>query len=146
MKGAFTTILGLIVLMIASIGVLNLMLMAVFERTREMGVLSALGMKGRQIMWLFLLEGALIGIVGAVIGCAIGYGLVTAVGQVGIDFGFASNMGEVTALMGSRLYPTVGLNNVLFSGIAVTLIAAVASLYPAWQASRKEPAAALHHI
>lgn len=146
MKGAFTTILGLIVLMIASIGVLNLMLMAVFERTREMGVLSALGMKGRQIMWLFLLEGALIGLVGAVIGCAIGYGLVTIVGQIGIDFGFASNMGEVTALMGSRLYPTVGLNNVLFSGIAVTVIAALASLYPAWQASRQEPAAALHHI
>jgi ABC-type lipoprotein release transport system permease subunit len=146
MKGAFTTILGLIVLMIASIGILNLMLMAVFERTREMGVLSALGMKGRQIMWLFLLEGALIGLVGAVIGCAIGYGLVTIVGQVGIDFGFASDMGEVTALMGSRLYPTVGLNNVLFSGVAVTLIAALASLYPAWQASRNEPAAALHHI
>ena len=87
MKGVFTTILGLIVLMIASIGVLNLMLMAVFERTREMGVLAALGMKGRQIMWLFLLEGALIGVVGAVIGCALGYGLVLAVGQVGIDFG-----------------------------------------------------------
>jgi ABC-type lipoprotein release transport system permease subunit len=146
MKGAFTTILGLIVLMIASIGVLNLMLMAVFERTREMGVLSALGMKGRQIMWLFLLEGALIGLVGAVIGCAVGYGIVTAVGQIGIDFGFASGMGEVTALMGTRLYPTVGLNNVLFSGVAVTLIAALASLYPAWQASRQEPAAALHHI
>lgn len=46
-------------------------------------MLSALGMKGRQIMWLFLLEGAVIGLVGAVIGCAIGYGLVTIVGQVG---------------------------------------------------------------
>jgi ABC-type lipoprotein release transport system permease subunit len=146
MKGVFTTILGLIVLMIASIGVLNLMLMAVFERTREMGVLAALGMKGRQIMWLFLLEGALIGVVGAVIGCALGYGLVLAVGQVGIDFGFASGMGEVTALMGTRLYPTVGLGNVVFSGVAVTIIAALASLYPAWHASRKEPAAALHHI
>jgi ABC-type lipoprotein release transport system permease subunit len=146
MKGAFTTILGLIVLMIASIGVLNLMLMAVFERTREMGVLSALGMKGRQIMWLFLLEGALIGVVGAVIGCAIGYGLVLALGQVGIDFGYAADMGELTAMMGSRLYPSVQPSTVLLSGLAVTIIAALASLYPAWQASRKEPAAALHHI
>jgi ABC-type lipoprotein release transport system permease subunit len=146
MKGAFTTILGLIVLIIASIGVLNLMLMAVFERTREMGVLAALGMKGRQVMGLFVLEGALIGLVGAVIGCAAGYGIVLAVAQVGIDFGFASGMGEVTALMGTRLYPSVGLANVLLSGIAVTIIAALASLYPAWQASRKEPAAALHHI
>jgi ABC-type lipoprotein release transport system permease subunit len=146
MKGAFTTILGLIVLMIASIGVLNLMLMAVFERTREMGVLSALGMKGRQIMWLFLLEGALIGVVGAVIGCAVGYGLVLALGQVGIDFGYAANMGELTAMMGSRLYPSVQPFTVLLAGLAVTIIAALASLYPAWQASRKEPAAALHHI
>jgi ABC-type lipoprotein release transport system permease subunit len=146
MKGAFTTVLGLIVLMIASIGVLNLMLMAVFERTREMGVLSALGMKGGQIMWLFLIEGGFIGLVGAIIGCAVGYGLVTAVGQVGLDFGFAAGMGEVTALMGSRIYPSVTPANVLFAGLAVTVIAALASLYPAWHASRKEPAAALHHI
>lgn len=145
-KGVYTTVIGLIVLAIASIGVLNLMLMAVFERTREMGVLAALGMKGRQIMGLFLLEGALIGAVGAVLGCAAGYALVTAVGQVGIDFGFAGGMGEVTAMMGSRLYPVVSPVNVVLSGLVVTLIAALASLYPAWQAGRKEPAAALHHI
>ena len=64
-KSQFTNIFGLIVVMIACIGVLNLMMMAVFERTREMGVLAALGMKGRQVMGLFLLEGAMIGVVGA---------------------------------------------------------------------------------
>ena len=53
-KSTFTTIFGIVVLIIASIGVLNLMLMAVFERTREMGVLSALGMRGRQLMLLLL--------------------------------------------------------------------------------------------
>jgi ABC-type lipoprotein release transport system permease subunit len=145
-KGVYTTIIGLVVLGIASIGILNLMLMAVFERTREMGVLAALGMKGRQVMGLFLLEGAMIGLVGAVIGCAAGYGLVAFLGQVGIDFGFASDMGEVTALMGTRLYPTVSPLNVVLSGLAVIVIAALASLYPAWQAARKEPAAALHHV
>ena len=51
------------------IGILNLMLMAVFERTREMGVLAAMGMKGRQIMALFVYEGAFIGLLGGVIGC-----------------------------------------------------------------------------
>ena len=70
-KAAVTTFFGFVVLLIASIGILNLMLMAVFERTREMGVLAALGMKGRQIMGLFLLEGTLIGVVGAVIGCTL---------------------------------------------------------------------------
>lgn len=145
-KGVYTTIIGLVVLGIASIGILNLMLMAVFERTREMGVLAALGMKGRQVMWLFLLEGVLIGAVGAVLGCAAGYGLVALLGQIGIDFGFASDMGEVTALMGTRLYPVVSPANVVLSGLAVMIIAATASFYPAWQASRKEPATALHHI
>ena len=62
-------------IVIASIGILNLMLMAVFERTREMGVLAALGMKGRQVMGLFLLEGSLIGVVGAVIGGGLGLSL-----------------------------------------------------------------------
>ncbi len=65
---------------------------------------------------------------------------------MGIDFGFAGGMGEVTAMMGSRLYPVVSPVNVVLSGLVVTLIAALASLYPAWQAGRKEPAAALHHI
>jgi len=146
-KQVFTSILGLIVIMIASIGILNLQLMAVFERTREMGVLAALGMKGRQIMSLFLVEGTLIGVVGAVIGCLAGVGIIMLIRQAGgIDFSFASGMGEVTALMGSRLYPSLTTADVVLRGVIVAVIAAIASLYPAWQASRKEPAAALHHI
>jgi ABC-type lipoprotein release transport system permease subunit len=55
-------------------------------------------------------------------------------------------MGEITALMGSRLYPSVGLADTINRGLTVVVIVALASLYPAWQASRKEPAEALHHI
>lgn len=145
-KSIATSILGLIVVLIASIGILNLMLMAVFERTREMGVLAAMGMKGRQIMALFLLEGSFIGLFGAIIGGILGWLLVEAVGQVGIDMGYAQNMGDITALMGSRLYPYLPIGDVIGYGILVIIISALASLYPAWQASRKEPAEALHHI
>ena len=145
-KFAVTTIFGIVVLFIASIGILNLMLMAVFERTREMGVLAALGMKGRQMMGLFLLEGSFIGVVGAVIGCGLGAVLVGLVGQVGIDFSAASGMGEIMALMGSRLYPSITLADLLGRGVLAIVIAAIASLYPAWQASRQEPAHALHHV
>ena len=140
------TIFGFILIMIACIGILNLMMMAVFERTREMGVLAALGLKGRQIMGLFLLEGTLIGLVGVVLGCFLGLLLLGVVGQVGIDLSFASGMGEVGALMGDRLYPSVTLGGVVSRGVAVALIAMLASLYPAWQAARQEPAEALHHI
>ncbi|MEZ4867921.1 MAG: FtsX-like permease family protein [Caldilineaceae bacterium] len=145
-KQIFSSIFGLIVVMIACIGILNLQLMAVFERTREMGVLAALGMKGRQIMTLFLLEGSLIGAVGAVLGCLLGALVIGWIGRVGIDFSFASGMGEITALMGSRLYPVITTAGTVSRGLTVTVIAAIASLYPAWQAARKEPAEALHHV
>ncbi len=145
-KLAFTTIFGLVVVFIASIGILNIQLMAVFERTREMGVLAALGMKGRQIMNVFLLEGTLIGAVGAVIGCLVSAVLLGLLARVGIGFSFASGMGEVTALLGDRIYPSVTAADIISRGVAVILIVAVASLYPAWQASRKEPAEALRHV
>jgi ABC-type lipoprotein release transport system permease subunit len=145
-KFAFSSFFGIVVIFIASIGILNLMLMAVFERTREMGVLSALGMKGRQLMTLFMLEGSMIGVVGAVIGCAVGFGLISIVGNVGIDLSKLTGLGEISALMGSRLYPSITFADIAGRAILVVVIAAIASLYPAWQASRKEPAEALHHV
>jgi ABC-type lipoprotein release transport system permease subunit len=48
--------------------------------------------------------------------------------------------------MGNRLYPAITLADVLGRGVLVIVIAALASLYPAWQAARKEPAQALHHV
>jgi ABC-type lipoprotein release transport system permease subunit len=145
-KSAVTNVFGFIVLLIASIGILNLMLMAVFERTREMGVLAALGMKGRQILGLFLAEGAFIGLLGAIVGCFLAWLVVWSVAQVGIDFSFASDMGDITALMGDRLYPSVNILKIAGYGVGVVVIAALASLFPAWQASRKEPAESLHYI
>jgi ABC-type lipoprotein release transport system permease subunit len=145
-KMSFTTFFGFVVVFIACIGILNLMLMAVFERTREMGVLAALGMKARQIMALFLLEGSLIGLVGAVIGCAIAVVLTMIIGRVGIDVSYTSGMGEATALLGGRIYPTINATDIISRAVTVVIIAALASLYPAWQASRKEPAQALHHV
>jgi ABC-type lipoprotein release transport system permease subunit len=145
-KLAFTSFIGLVVLIIAGIGILNLMLMAVFERTREMGVLAALGMKGRQIMGLFLLEGSFIGVVGAILGCGLAALLLGWVGQVGISLAGASALGGVMALLGDRLYPVITLGGLLSRGVLVIVIAMIASLYPSWQASRQEPAQALHHV
>ena len=146
-KLAFTSFFGIVVIIIASIGILNLMLMAVFERTREMGVLSALGMKGRQVMGLFLLEGSLIGAVGAVIGSALGLAMIAALGTTGLDFSkLSSGLGDLGALMGSKLYPMLTVDVLFSRAVLVVIIAALASIYPAWQASRKEPARALHHV
>ena len=147
-KASVSSFFGLIVVLIASIGILNLMLMAVFERTREMGVLAVLGMKGRQLMGLFLLEGTLIGVVGAVIGCGAGLLILLYFGRVGFDLSAVSNtnMGEITALMGDHIYTSFTVGSIVSRGITVAVIAALASLYPAWQAARQEPAVALHHV
>ena len=64
----------------------------------------------------------------------------------GISFGELADMGEVTALMGSNLMPTYNLSDAIRQGALVVIIAALASLYPAWLASRAEPAEALHHV
>jgi putative ABC transport system permease protein len=139
-------IFGLVVLLIAGVGILNLMLMAVFERTREIGILAAMGLKRREIMALFLLEGVLIGLLGTLAGCILGGLVVSIVGRVGIEFATASQMGEMMALLGDRLYPRLQIDLLLGRAVTVAVIAALASLYPAWQASKREPAEALHYV
>ncbi len=141
-----TGIFGLIVVVIACIGILNLMMMAVFERTREMGVLAALGMKGRQVMGLFLLEGAMIGAVGAAIGCTLGWLAMLTFNQTGgYDMSSYTDMGEIYALMGDAFFATIEPVGIVQQGFIIVVMAVLASLIPAWQASRKEPAEALHH-
>ena len=139
-------IFGLVVLLIAGVGVLNLMLMAVFERTREIGLLAAMGLKRWELLALFLLEGVFIGLLGTLLGGALGGLLVSVVGKVGIAFSSAAEMGETMALMGDRLYPRLAINLLLGRAVTVAIIAALASLYPAWRASRREPAEALHYV
>ena len=72
--------------------------------------------------------------------------LVAYLGKVGMDFSSTAGMGEITALMGDRIYPSLTTAGIVGRGLAVALIAALASLYPAWQAARQEPATALHHV
>jgi len=142
-----TSIFGLIVVMMACIGILNLMLMAVYERTREMGVLAALGRKGCQVMSLFLLEGAMIGAVGAVLGCTLGWLAMLAFNlSGGYDMTSYSEAGEIYALMGDAFFATIDPVGIVQQGFIIVVMAVLASLIPAWQASRKEPAEALHHI
>ena len=146
----FGLLFGGILLLMGGIGILNLMLMAVFERTREMGVLAAMGMKGRHIMGLFVLEGAFIGLIGAIIGCIFSWLLVMWVGRTGIDFSaYATDIeeaGEIYALMGTVLYPAISAATIIVYGVAAVVVAALAALFPAWQASRREPAESLHYV
>ena len=138
-------VFGSIILLIAGVGILNLMLMAVFERTREIGILAAMGLKRGETMVLFLLEGMLIGLMGALAGVLLGGTVSTYLGLVGFPWA-ASDYSDVAAMMGDRIYFRLGMDDLLGRALAVTAIAALASLYPAWQASRREPAEALHYV
>ena len=143
---------GLVILLIAGVGILNLMLMAVFERTREIGVMAAMGMKRWETMVLFLLEGVLIGLLGALVGSLLGGAISAYFGRVGLDFMALyggvelGEFSELIGMLGDRLYFRIGLGVLVERALTVAVIAALASLYPAWQASRREPAEALHYV
>jgi len=143
---------GMVILLIAGVGILNLMLMAVFERTREIGLLAAMGLKRWETVVLFLLEGVMIGLLGALAGCVLGGAIGAHYGRVGIDwmalYG-GMDVGEFSpliGLMGDRLYLRIGIDVLAGRALTVGVIAALASLYPAWQAAKREPAEALHYV
>lgn len=146
MKTGVMSVFGVFMLGIVAIGILNQLMMAVFERTREIGVIGALGLKPRQITILFLLEGTLIGVMGAVIGAVLGTIINSALGYYGMDYSAFANLTEYTALISGRIYTSLVPMKVLKHALTVAIIAAIAALYPAIEASRREPAEALHYV
>jgi len=145
-KGAGMDIFSTIMLVIVGIGILNLLLMAVFERTREIGVLGAIGLRPGQISLLFLLEGALMGLVGAAFGVVLGVAFNFLLGKVGLDYTAFTSMTSYTALINTRIYSTLGTEKLVGHVLAVVIIAILASFYPASEASRQEPAKSLHYV
>ena len=138
--GAYIMFLNLLILGITVTVIVNTMLMAVFERTREIGILAALGMKGRQIIVLFLLEASLLALGGIAAGLLIGWALSTYFGSVGIYFG---DIGVSGMIMGDRLYPYLTLDDTINLTITAFIVTLIASYYPAQLASRMEPVEAL---
>jgi len=145
-KNSVMDVFGVIILAIAGIGILNMLLMAVFERTREIGVMGALGIKPRQISTMFILEGAMMGLVGLAAGIALGLLVNSIFKSVGFDYSQFANMTEYTALIKGRVYSTLGLEKIWQRVVTVLVIAVISSLYPARTASLKEPAEALHTV
>ncbi|HLC35357.1 MAG TPA: FtsX-like permease family protein [Anaerolineales bacterium] len=145
-KGRAMDIFSVIILGIAGIGILNLLLMAVYERTREIGVLGAMGLKPREISLLFILEGTLIGLVGVILGIVLGLAFNGMMRAVGLDFTSFSGMTSYTALITDKVYPSWGIGKLLSRGLTVAIIAALAALIPAREAAQRDPAEALHYV
>ena len=146
MKTGVMGVFGVFMLGIAAIGILNLLMMAVFERTREIGIVGALGLKPREITFLFLLEGILIGLLGAAFGAALGTAINGILGVYGLDYSQFADLTEYTALISGSIYPQLVPLKVFQHTVTVAVISALAALYPAIEASRREPAEALHYV
>ncbi len=122
-----------IALVVASIGIMNTMLMSVMERTHEIGVMKAIGAKSRDVLALFLLESSIVSLVGGVTGCVVGVIVAKVLGFLGSA---ASGL-EIAAIVKPE---------VLLGGIAVAVIVGVLSgFYPARKASRMSPVEAVRY-
>lgn len=139
--GVFLIFLYLIVLGITATVVTNTLVMAVFERMREIGILAAIGMKGRGIMAQFLAEATLLATGGVIGGLILGGVMVYIFSKYGFYIG---NMGITGVLFEERIYAYLTLKNAVTLAIVTYIITIVASLYPATLAARMEPVEALH--
>jgi putative ABC transport system permease protein len=133
-------------LLVAGIGIMNIMIVSLMERTREIGILKALGMKSRTVLLVFLCESVIIGLMGATVGIASGWGLANVVAIVFHGGGGGIFMGNQAAGTGGMtitpvLTPTVFLGALVF-GVGVSVVFA---LYPAWRASKLKPVDALRY-
>jgi ABC-type lipoprotein release transport system permease subunit len=133
--------LYLIVLAVVATVIVNTLIMAVFERTREIGILSAIGMKGSRIMAMFFAESSLLAVGGIAIGLLLGVPLVFIIGKVGIQIG---DVGYTGIMFGDRLYTYLTLSDTITLSITALIVSLLAALYPALLAARMEPVEALH--
>ena len=139
--GAYISMINLIVLGVTATVIVNTLLMSVFERTREIGILTAIGMKGRQVMSLFLVEAFLLAVGGVAIGLLAGWGISAYFAEVGIYFG---DLGVTGIVFEDRIYAYLTMADAINLTITTFIITLLASLYPARMASRMEPVEALH--
>jgi putative ABC transport system permease protein len=123
----FVTGVAVIALVVGAIGIANIMLVSVTERTREIGVMKAVGARNRDVMGLFLVEAGLLGAVGAVLGVPlgllVGYG---ATRYAEVSFSLAPGWMALAVVVG-------------------VLVGVAAGLYPAWRAARVDPIDALRY-
>ena len=134
-------------LLVAGIGIMNIMIVSLLERTREIGILKALGMKSRTVLGIFLTEALVVGLVGAVVGVVTGYsmaiifsafsGSMFGGGMLGGDRGLSTSMMTITPVLTTEII----LGAMLFG----VLVAVIFALYPAWRASKLNPVDALRH-
>jgi putative ABC transport system permease protein len=136
-------------LLVAGIGIMNIMIVSLMERTREIGILKALGMKGQTVLLIFLSESMIIGLLGATIGIALGWGLANIFARFGLVGGNiqAGVQGAQGGAAITRMSITPILTPTVFLGAFAfgVIVSVIFGLYPAWRASKLKPVEALRY-
>lgn len=120
---------SLLAIIVGVLGVMNTMLMTVFERTHEIGIFLALGWKRRKIVYLVLWESAILGLLGGIVGVALGAVTLAVL--------------KTTPAIHGLLEPDMSLNLVVRAILIAVIVGVVSGLYPAWRSSRLTPSVAL---
>lgn len=136
--------IGAVSLFVATVGIVNTMYVSVMERTREIGILKAIGYRPREIMGMFLAEAALTGVFGGICGLLLGYVLSFLMGGMlgGATLGGRFGPGGGG---GAAIVPVFSTGLIIFALTFPVLLATVAGLYPAWRGSRMNAVAALKY-
>ncbi len=133
-----TVFIRVMLVAIVLVSVMNVMLMAVYERIREIGTLAAIGTPPNRILGLYVGEGLMLGLLGAAAGVLISLAAVGALNVWPLVFPFGRQL--------ITLHPTLGVGELVAVSLMVVAVAVLASLQPAWRASRMDPITALRHV
>ena len=124
---------------IVLVSIMNVMIMAVYERINEIGTISAIGTLPGKVMALFVTEGFLLGVLGTLVGTIVSLISIAVINAVEVTFSFGRQSDLVLA-------PTIAAGDVIAIGLIVIGIAVFASLQPAFKAARMDPITALRHV
>jgi len=148
MSGYMDTMMGLfmaIILGALGFGIVNTMLMVVLERTKELGMLMAVGMTKRRVFIMIMLETIFLAMVGAIIGEILSVLIINYFNKSGIDLSFVAE-GMESVGYAAITYPMLEGYRYIQITILVIITAILASVYPAWKALKLHPAEALRSI
>jgi len=125
-------------------GIANALLMSVFERIREFGVLRSLGLQARQLIQLVLFESLILTVGGAALGVGLGVAVVEVLGHFGVSGDAFAGAGTLS--VGPRVYPRLESGDWISPFALALVTAAIAAVWPAVKAARLRPAEAVRHI
>jgi len=144
MMDGFVLVWIIVIFLALSFGLINTLMMAVFERIREIGLMQALGMRPSSILYLILMESLLLLVLGLLAGNILAIASILPLRE-GIDLSAVARGMEMMGA-GSTLYPALKLRDLATANVVVIVLGLVTSLLPAWHASRYSPAEAITKI